>query len=79
MMPAIELWDLDVLDATEPVMVLGGAAEEAAEQAPAGGKKGKKGKKAAPALREGSHADAVLGVAWNGACDVGQPVRRLAR
>jgi hypothetical protein len=66
MLPAIELWDLDVLDATEPVMVLGGEEEGAPPAPPAPGKKAKKGKRAAT-LRAGSHTDAVLGVAWNGA------------
>ena len=70
MLPAIELWDLDVLDASEPVMVLGGedaqatAAAATASKRP-GAKPGKKTSRA-PVLRPGSHTDAVLGVAWNG-------------
>jgi periodic tryptophan protein 1 len=58
MLPGVELWDLDVLDATEPVMTLGGEDASAPKSKP-----GKKGKRA---MRPGSHTDAVLGVAWNG-------------
>ena len=69
MMPAIELWDLDVLDASEPVMVLGGEDAEAAAAAASKRPGAKPSKKASrtPLLRPGSHTDAVLGVAWNGA------------
>ena len=69
MMPAIELWDLDVLDASEPVMVLGGEDVEATAAAASKRPGAKPSKKAsrAPVLRPGSHTDAVLGVAWNGA------------
>ena len=69
-MPAIELWDLDVLDASEPVMVLGGEDAQTTAAAATGKRPGAKpSKKAsrAPVLRPGSHTDAVLGVAWNGA------------
>ena len=69
MLPAIELWDLDVLDASEPVMVLGGEDAEATAAAASKRSGTKPSKKAsrAPVLRPGSHTDAVLGVAWNGA------------
>lgn len=66
--PAIEIWDLDVIDNVEPVVVLGGEdAEAAAQEAPGGDgkKKKKKKKKKAPKLKEGSHTDAVLGLSWN--------------
>ena len=71
MMPAIELWDLDVLDASEPVMVLGGEDAEATAAAASKRSATKPSKRAsrAPVLRPGSHTDAVLGVAWNGTAD----------
>ncbi|KAK9820102.1 hypothetical protein WJX72_006156 [[Myrmecia] bisecta] len=72
MSPGIEIWDLDVLDAVEPLAVLGGeASEPAPESTDAEGavtkskaKKLKKKKKSKP-LKDGSHTDAVLGLAWN--------------
>lgn len=75
MEPGIELWDLDVLDAVEPVACLGGQIKAAANgmdvdaapetTTPPARKKKKKKKKASPALVHGSHTDAVLGLAWN--------------
>jgi len=58
MLPAIELWDLDVLDATEPALVLGGP--DAVAPAKSAGKKERKAR-----MKPGSHKDSVLGVAWN--------------
>ncbi|KAA8550863.1 hypothetical protein F0562_002547 [Nyssa sinensis] len=53
MEPAIEIWDLDVMDEVQPVVVLGGIAE-----------KKKKGKKSIK-YKKDSHTDSVLGLAWN--------------
>lgn len=73
--PGIEIWNLDVLDVLEPAAALGGEMTEEEVAAMGGGgaggrrKKGKKGRKAkatrGPMLREGSHTDAVMGLAWN--------------
>ncbi|MED6215983.1 hypothetical protein PIB30_003183 [Stylosanthes scabra] len=54
MEPSIEIWDLDVIDAVQPCMVLGGISE-----------KKKKGKKKSIKYKEDSHTDSVLGLAWN--------------
>ncbi|CAD6235263.1 unnamed protein product [Miscanthus lutarioriparius] len=51
--PAIEIWDLDMVDELQPHMVLGGLSKKKA--------KGKKGKK----YKKGSHRSSVLGLAWN--------------
>ena len=78
MYPGIEIWDLDVIDAVEPVMTLGGYEPEAiaagGDDDDAGKSKGKtknnkkkskkKKEKEAP-LRADSHTDAVLGLSWN--------------
>ncbi|CAM9270952.1 unnamed protein product [Chrysoparadoxa australica] len=76
--PAIEIWNLDVLDALEPTVVLGGKVEEE------NGKKKKKKKGQAsvkysiavlglkgllalikPLYLAGSHTDAVISLSWN--------------
>ncbi|EIE25396.1 WD40 repeat-like protein [Coccomyxa subellipsoidea C-169] len=69
--PAIEIWDLDVLDAVEPLVTLGGEAPAAstadgsASEGAAIKKKKKKSKKKGLSVKEGSHEDAVLGLSWN--------------
>ena len=64
--PAIEIWNLDVLDPLEPTAVLGGEIQEDYSS------KSKKGKKKriqkvqqGPVLKEGSHQDAVMSLSWN--------------
>ncbi|CAL9111710.1 unnamed protein product [Musa acuminata var. zebrina] len=54
MEPAIEIWDLDLIDEVQPFLVLGGVS-----------KKKKKGKKTSVKYKKGSHRDSVLGLAWN--------------
>ncbi|KAK2976588.1 hypothetical protein RJ640_024209 [Escallonia rubra] len=54
MEPAIEIWDLDIMDEVQPSLVLGGIAE-----------KKKKGKKKSIKYKKDSHTDSVLGLAWN--------------
>lgn len=72
MQPAIEIWDLDEIERVEPVAILGGA--QTLQEAVPEGKSTKKGilnlktkkkKKKEINLVEGSHSDAVLGLAWN--------------
>ncbi|WOH03285.1 hypothetical protein DCAR_0622681 [Daucus carota subsp. sativus] len=55
--PAIEIWDLDIMDEVQPSLILGGIAEEE--------KKKKKGTKKSIKYKKGSHTDSVLGLAWN--------------
>ncbi|RDX68779.1 hypothetical protein CR513_52195, partial [Mucuna pruriens] len=54
MEPAIEIWDLDVIDEVQPCVVLGGFEEIK-----------KKGKKKSIKYKDDSHTDSVLGLAWN--------------
>ncbi|KAJ3676908.1 hypothetical protein LUZ60_002632 [Juncus effusus] len=51
--PAIEIWDLDLIDEVQPVLTLGGVSK----------KKKQKGKK--KKYKKGSHRGSVLGLAWN--------------
>jgi periodic tryptophan protein 1 len=53
--PAIEIWNLDVLDPIEPSAILGGEDES----------KSKRKNKQKPAYLPGSHTDAVLSLSWN--------------
>ena len=52
--PAIEIWNLDVMDPLEPSAVLGGAVTSL-----------KPKKKKNPVMKEGSHTESVLGLSWN--------------
>ena len=65
--PAIEIWNLDVLDPLEPSAILGGLKD--GESGDIGGKKktksSKKGKKSTPKMKPGSHTDAVMSLSWN--------------
>ncbi|KAJ7296872.1 hypothetical protein O6H91_Y095600 [Diphasiastrum complanatum] len=65
MQPEIEIWDLDVLDEVEPAVVLGGHVKQSRKAEVSEEKKRKKKKKKDVKLKEGSHSDAVLGLAWN--------------
>ncbi|XP_059066869.1 uncharacterized WD repeat-containing protein C17D11.16 isoform X2 [Cryptomeria japonica] len=64
MQPEIEIWDLDVLDAVEPSIMLGGVVKCDTSRNIAKIKKKKKNKQAAT-YKDGSHTNAVLGLAWN--------------
>ncbi|EPS62095.1 hypothetical protein M569_12697, partial [Genlisea aurea] len=57
MLPAIEIWDLDIIDQVVPSVSLGGVLKKK--------KKDKKLKLKYVKYKEGSHRDAVLGLAWN--------------
>ena len=76
--PAIEIWNLDVLDPLEPTAILGGyvdarsvtsRAGDSADEPTASRRKKlgkKKGKaRAEPQLHVDSHQEAVLGLSWN--------------
>lgn len=65
--PAIEIWNLDVLDALEPTAVLGGDNEEKTTSSAKASKKKKKSATttAAPEVNMGGHEDAVMGLSWN--------------
>ena len=80
--PAIEIWNLDVLDPIEPTAVLGGPLGEEEQERyeheqkkQAKGKKGKKGQDQSgnPVGKDGtvytpdSHTDAVMCLSWNAA------------
>jgi hypothetical protein len=72
--PGIEIWNLDVLSALEPVCILGGEDTSAADELmrvnmarAASGKKLKKkaGSMGGGGLRPGSHKEAVMALSWN--------------
>ncbi|KAM3338526.1 periodic tryptophan protein 1 isoform X1 [Capsicum galapagoense] len=54
MEPAIEIWDIDIIDEVQPSVILGGIDEIK-----------KKGKKKSIKYKKDSHTDAVLGLSWN--------------
>ena len=69
----IEIWNLDVLSALEPVCILGGEDTSAADElmrinmarAASGKKLKKKAGSMGGGLRPGSHTDAVMALSWN--------------
>ena len=73
--PGIEVWNMDVLDALEPICILGGEDTTIADELmkvnmarAAVGKKLKKNKKKKQQesqLKSGSHTDAVMALSWN--------------
>uniref|UniRef100_A0A7S2R138 Anaphase-promoting complex subunit 4 WD40 domain-containing protein n=1 Tax=Eucampia antarctica TaxID=49252 RepID=A0A7S2R138_9STRA len=71
--PGIEVWNLDILDALEPMCILGGEDTSAADnlmreniiRASTGKKMNKKKCKSGGGLRLGSHTDAVMSLSWN--------------
>lgn len=67
--PAIEIWNLDVLDPLEPTATLGGVDESASLKATRASKKKaqKKGKKGKDTVvyKDGSHEAAVMSLSWN--------------
>jgi len=78
--PAIEVWDLDMIDAVEPVGILGGIdipldeafdasnaneVEKKAKRKASKKKKKKDDSQSHPSFRAGSHEDAVMSLSWN--------------
>ena len=67
--PGIEIWNADVLNALEPVVILGGEDTSAADAQWAkslGGKsRGRPNMNKRNGLKVGSHTDAVMSLAWN--------------
>lgn len=71
--PGIEVWNLDVLDALEPMCILGGEDTSAADnlmreniiRASSGKRMSNKKAKSGGGLRVGSHTDAVMTLSWN--------------
>ncbi|KAF6144202.1 hypothetical protein GIB67_004875 [Kingdonia uniflora] len=63
MEPAIEIWDLDLINEVHPCLVLGGIDTEKEKKKKK--KKEKKGKKISIKYKNDSHTDSVLGLAWN--------------
>jgi periodic tryptophan protein 1 len=60
----IEIWDLDVLDALQPVATLGGHTGDAGNREPEIRSRKRRNKEG---WLPGSHTDSVLSLAWNAA------------
>jgi WD40 repeat protein len=60
--PEIEVWNLDVIDALQPVLVLGGHSGDVSGVAPELQSEKRRNKQG---FKEGSHRDSVLALAWN--------------
>jgi periodic tryptophan protein 1 len=67
--PAIEIWNLDVLDPLEPTAILGGentaATFQKKQKQNKNGKKSKTIQQVAPTYLPGSHEAAVMSLSWN--------------
>ena len=68
--PGIEIWNLDVMNALEPTVVLGGMDTRGTEDDWMGMSSTSKKKKnskgsSGGGLRKGSHTDAIMGLSWN--------------
>ena len=67
--PSIEIWNLDVMNALEPTLVLGGVDHQDDDwmNTMISGKKktNKKDKGKGGGLRNGSHTDAIMSLSWN--------------
>jgi periodic tryptophan protein 1 len=61
--PAIEIWNLDVLDPLEPSAILGGLLPE--QSRPKMKKKNGKSGNKREIYQPGSHQDAVMALSWN--------------
>lgn len=65
MHPYIEIWNIDVADAVDPVAVLGGCEDPGDNYARGAFSSKKKKRSSAPQLKADSHTDAVTSLRWN--------------